>query len=76
MTGDTSSVWELPHPALSAAPLAGDVTYDVCVVGGGIAGLTTAYLLAKEGKKVVLLEAKPQLVGGEVGQHHLQPAQA
>lgn len=29
---------------------------DVCVVGGGIAGLTTAYLLLKEGKSVCILE--------------------
>ncbi len=29
---------------------------DVCVVGAGIVGLTTAYLLAKAGKTVVVLE--------------------
>src|SRR4051812_50106919 len=35
---------------------------DVCVVGAGIAGLTTAYLLAKAGKSVVVLDDGP--VGG------------
>ena len=34
---------------------------DVCVVGAGIAGLTTAYLLSREGKSVVVLDE------GEVG---------
>ena len=29
---------------------------DVCVVGAGIAGLTTAYLLAKEGKSVAVVD--------------------
>jgi glycine/D-amino acid oxidase-like deaminating enzyme/nitrite reductase/ring-hydroxylating ferredoxin subunit len=30
---------------------------DVCIVGGGMAGLTTAYLLQQEGKTVCLLES-------------------
>lgn len=30
--------------------------FDVCIVGAGIAGLTTAYLLTKAGKKVCVLE--------------------
>ena len=29
---------------------------DVVVIGGGIAGLTTAYLLLKSGKKVIVIE--------------------
>jgi glycine/D-amino acid oxidase-like deaminating enzyme/nitrite reductase/ring-hydroxylating ferredoxin subunit len=32
---------------------------DVCVVGAGIAGLTTAYLLAQQGKSVVVLDEGP-----------------
>ncbi|MDY3551343.1 FAD-dependent oxidoreductase [Gemmata sp. JC717] len=37
----------------------------MCVIGGGIAGLTTAYLLASEGKSVAILEGKPVVAGGE-----------
>lgn len=40
-----------------ARPLREDAQADVCVVGAGIAGLTTAYLLAQEGKSVAVLEA-------------------
>jgi glycine/D-amino acid oxidase-like deaminating enzyme/nitrite reductase/ring-hydroxylating ferredoxin subunit len=39
---------------------------DVVIVGGGIAGIVTTYLLAKEGKKVVLCE-KNKIVSGETG---------
>lgn len=41
------------HPALQS-----DVEADVCVVGGGIAGCSTALHLAERGFRVVLLEAK------------------
>jgi glycine/D-amino acid oxidase-like deaminating enzyme len=37
-------------------PLAADAAVDVVVVGAGITGLTTAYLLAKAGKQVMVLE--------------------
>jgi glycine/D-amino acid oxidase-like deaminating enzyme/nitrite reductase/ring-hydroxylating ferredoxin subunit len=39
---------------------------NVCVIGAGIAGLTTAYLLAREGKSVVVLDDGP-IAGGETG---------
>ena len=39
------------------APLSGEVTADVCIVGGGFTGLSAALHLAEAGRKVVLLEA-------------------
>ena len=39
------------YPALNR-----DIRADVVIVGGGIAGITSAYLLAREGKKVVVIE--------------------
>ena len=61
----TSTPWSDKNPVRSAPPLAADATCDVCVVGGGIAGLTTAYLLASEGKKVTVLDSKEMVAGGE-----------
>jgi glycine/D-amino acid oxidase-like deaminating enzyme len=40
------------------SPLERDASADVAIVGGGIAGVCTAYFLAREGAKVVLLEAR------------------
>ena len=42
-----------PHPALQ-----GRIEADICIIGGGLAGLTAAHDLAKAGKKVVLVEAR------------------
>jgi len=41
-----------------AAKLEGKDTADVAVIGGGIAGTLSAYLLGNAGKKVVILEKK------------------
>ncbi|HEV8290070.1 MAG TPA: FAD-binding oxidoreductase [Candidatus Norongarragalinales archaeon] len=46
--------------------LSGKINTDYCVVGGGIAGVMTAYSLAKKGAKVVLLE-KNGVATGDTG---------
>ena len=46
----------LPQPDYPV--LAGELTADVCVVGGGFSGLNTALELAERGFSVVLLEAR------------------
>ncbi len=63
----SQSVWEVTHPQRQYPPLTGTVETDVCVVGAGLAGMTTAYLLAKEGRRVVVLDDNG-VGGGETGQ--------
>ncbi len=46
-------------------PVQDEISADILVVGGGVAGMTTAIEAAEVGKKVVLLEQKPSL-GGRV----------
>jgi len=48
------------------SPLGEDAECDVCIVGAGIAGLTTAYTLARAGKRVIVLDDGP-IGGGETG---------
>jgi glycine/D-amino acid oxidase-like deaminating enzyme/nitrite reductase/ring-hydroxylating ferredoxin subunit len=48
----------------SDGPLAEDTSADVCVIGAGISGMTTAYLLTREGKRVVVLDDGP--IGGSM----------
>ncbi|MBS2772350.1 FAD-dependent oxidoreductase [Anoxybacillus rupiensis] len=43
-----------------------DIHVDVAIIGGGISGITTAYLLTKAGSKVALIEAD-QLLNGTTG---------
>ncbi len=66
VAGPTSSCWfaDLELPTTSA--LHASVTTDVCIVGAGISGLTTAYLLLKAGKRVVVLD-QGEIGAGETG---------
>lgn len=48
------------------APLTADATADVCVIGAGIAGLSTAYHLLRRGLSVIVLDRAP-IGGGETG---------
>src|SRR5437763_6045812 len=48
---------EHSQPEPQFEPLQQSTSADVCVVGAGIAGLTTAYLLQKEGRSVVVVDA-------------------
>lgn len=62
--GETLSLWQSDIEFPSLRPLKQDLCVDVCIIGGGIAGLLSAYLLMKEGKKVCILESY-ELFGGQ-----------
>ena len=60
-TPDRPSFWLATTQAAPTRPaLAADITADVCIVGGGLTGLWTAYELchAQPGLQVVVLEAR------------------
>ncbi|MGV3710625.1 MAG: FAD-dependent oxidoreductase [Gemmatimonas sp.] len=50
------SLWSLAESSATFPALQSNRQYDVIVVGGGITGLTTAYLLKRSGKRVCVLE--------------------
>ncbi|HET9466757.1 MAG TPA: FAD-dependent oxidoreductase [Vicinamibacterales bacterium] len=61
---DTSSYWIDNTPAPRFSALKDDIAVDVLVVGGGITGITAAYLLRRAGLNVALVE-KDRCLGGE-----------
>ena len=48
------------------SPLDRDLRVNVCIVGAGIAGMTCAYLLARTGRSIVVIDDGP-IAGGETG---------
>lgn len=60
--GQTISVWMATAEVPKQSALAGDQDCDVCIVGAGISGMTTAYLLTREGQRVIVLDDGP--IGG------------
>jgi glycine/D-amino acid oxidase-like deaminating enzyme len=50
---------------LLAPPLTGGARVDVCILGAGLAGMIAAYLLAREGRSVMVIDDGP--IGGIQG---------
>jgi glycine/D-amino acid oxidase-like deaminating enzyme/nitrite reductase/ring-hydroxylating ferredoxin subunit len=63
-SGTTRSIWMDTAPMPSRQPLTTSLECDVCIVGAGIAGITTAYSLTGMGKSVVVIDDGP-IGGGE-----------
>ena len=61
-SGTTTSVWIATARTPVETILNEDTSANVCIIGAGIAGMTIAYLLAREGKSVVVLDDGP--IGG------------
>ncbi|QLE56174.1 FAD-dependent oxidoreductase [Nostoc sp. TCL26-01] len=55
-SGKTTSIWMEQANVPVASSLAENIYADVCIVGAGIAGMSTAYLLNRAGKSVVVLD--------------------
>jgi glycine/D-amino acid oxidase-like deaminating enzyme/nitrite reductase/ring-hydroxylating ferredoxin subunit len=65
-SGATSSIWLTTAEIPVRHSLDADAESDVCIVGAGIAGLTTAHLLAVAGKSVIVLD-DGEIGSGETG---------
>jgi glycine/D-amino acid oxidase-like deaminating enzyme/nitrite reductase/ring-hydroxylating ferredoxin subunit len=52
----STSLWADTAGVPQAPPLDADARADVCIVGAGIVGLTTAYELARAGRRVLVLD--------------------
>lgn len=58
LPGTGGSYWMRSTDETRFAPLTGDLSVDVAVIGGGIAGLSTAWEVVRTGRSVVVLEAE------------------
>ena len=52
------SIWSRTEQTEVRPPLDGDITVDAAVIGGGMAGILTAYFLKEAGLDVCVLEAE------------------
>src|SRR4051812_47724850 len=57
-TSDAESLWLTTVDQTTYPRLEEDLTVDVAVIGGGIAGLTTALLLKRQGARVAVIESR------------------
>lgn len=63
-SGTTRSIWMSLPPIPSLPRVDADHRVRVCVIGAGIAGLSTAYFLARDGAEVLVVDDGP-VAGGE-----------
>jgi glycine/D-amino acid oxidase-like deaminating enzyme/nitrite reductase/ring-hydroxylating ferredoxin subunit len=73
--GLTLPSWPLAQKLDQTAALTANPSVDVCVVGAGLAGMTTAYLLACDGHSVAVVD-KGLVGGGNTGRTTAQLASA
>ena len=66
MTYATESLWRATHQVQQSSPLSGDRETDVAIVGGGVSGFTAAVLLARNGRRVAVIE-RDSIGSGETG---------
>lgn len=59
----TTSIWLQTKESFQRPTLDQSIHTEVCIIGGGLSGLVTAYLLAKVGKQVTLIEGNTILSG-------------
>ncbi|HEU4425497.1 MAG TPA: FAD-dependent oxidoreductase [Pilimelia sp.] len=64
--GAAESYWMDSAPSTAFPPVGGDVEVDVAVIGGGIAGICTAWELHRAGREVAVFEAD-RIVAGTTG---------
>lgn len=62
----TRSIWKATAQETNFPQLDNNIEVDIAIVGGGITGVTAAYLLAESGKKVAVLESH-EISGGTSG---------
>ncbi|TFD93572.1 FAD-dependent oxidoreductase [Jeotgalibacillus sp. R-1-5s-1] len=63
----SSSYWlEEENQAGTFPPVQEDLETEIVIAGGGLTGITTGYLLAQKGHKVIILEAR-ELFSGTTG---------
>lgn len=68
-SGSLDPVWVHKQPYSSYprfSPLTQDLETDICIIGAGISGISTAYELVRRGRNVLMIEAR-DVLSGETG---------